>query len=142
MNRYLQPIFVALTLAVVSPVIIADDDNPNNSQPPQGYRWGPGMMQGPGYGYGPGMMRGPGYGPGYHMGPGMMYGPGYGYGSGMGPGMMYGPGHGPGYPMGPGMMYGPGYGPCYGQQDDSDSSNTPYPCHRGMMHDRRYGGWR
>lgn len=127
MKRHTLPIVTALTLALASPLVIADEKSDDNSQPPPAYGWGPGMMQGPGAGYGPG----------YHMGPGMMYGPGYGYGPGhhMGPGMMYGPeygrGYGPGYQMGPGMMY----GPCYGR--GTDDENTPYPCNRWMWQERR-----
>jgi hypothetical protein len=132
MKREIQSMLAAVTLALASPVLMAEENSGNDSGP------SPQAGYGPGYGMGPGMMYGPGYGHGYGMGPGMMYGPGYGPGYGMGPGMMHRPGYGPGYGMGPGMMYGPGYG----QEPDSvDDTNRPY-WGPGMMYGPNYGGRR
>jgi hypothetical protein len=66
MKREIQSMLVAVTLALASPVLIADENRGNEgaSSPQTGsyYGWGPGMMHQPGYGMGPGMMYGPGYG--------------------------------------------------------------------------------
>jgi protein crumbs len=116
MKREIQSMLAAVTLALASPVLMAEENSGNDSGPSPQAR----------------------YGPGYGMGPGMMYGPGYGPGYGMGPGMMHRPGYGPGYGMGPGMMYGPGYG----QEPDSvDDTNRPY-WGPGMMYGPNYGGRR